>query len=369
MTLRSGLRWVASVSLSFTVVGCAAASPTPLPTATRLATVSPEQSSVEDHATPSQAAIPTLGPAKCATTDTTNYAAVGWLGPRVVLLVDHFVGCDVLQQRLISANPSDGIWRTDATLDTIVQDFQIASDGQSVIAPSAAGVIVISPDGKVAPLLRPATATNGWGGMGFRATVNGGYLVVGVAELDRVSADFGSVTRHALPKGYVAVAPTSDPERFVLAPTDDENLPYGLLGTPFRAYLWDLKTGSLRLVESVATAVLPSSRSLAYLTVQGSDEVSVGPDATITAVTLPGLGWLRSPDGQHYLSPQDPQSRDQQLITLRDSTTGRAIVSFMCTISPPVWRGPAVALVSGGGDLPSELVVVSGSTVVRLPLP
>ncbi len=368
MTLRSGLRWVASVSLSFIALGCAAASPMPLPTASRLATVSPAQSSVEAHATPSQAAIPTLGPAKCATTDTTNYAAVGWLGPRVVLLVDHFVGCDVLEQRLISANPIDGIWRTDATLDTIVQDFQIASDGQSVIAPSAAGVIVISPDGKVAPLSRPATAADGWGGMGFRATGGGGYLVVGAAELDRVSADFGSVTTTALPRGYVAVAPTSDPERFVLAPTDDENLPNGLLGTPFRAYLWDHRTGSLRLVESAATAVLPSSRSLAYLTVQGSEEVSVSRDETITAVTLPGLGWLRSPDGQRYLSPQDSQSRDPQLITLRDSSTGRAIVSFMGTISKPVWRGSAVAIVSGGGDLPSELVV-SGSTVVRLSLP
>ncbi len=368
MRLRSGLRWVASVSLSFIVLGCAAASPMPLPTASRLATVSPAQSSVEAHATPSQAAIPTLGPPKCATIDTTNYGAVGWLGPRVVVLVDHYVGCNVLQ-RLISANPSDGIWRTDATLDTIVQDFQIASDGQSVIAPSAAGVIVISSDGKVAPLSRPATAADGWGGTGFRATVDGGYLVVGAAELDRVSADFGSVTTHALPKGYVAVAPTSDPERFVLAPTDDASLPYGLLGTPFRAYLWDLKTGGLKLVESSATAVLPSSRSLAYLTVQGNEAVSVGPDGTMTAVTLPGLGWLRSPDGQRYLSPQDPQSRDPQLITLRDSTTGRAIVSLMGTISTPVWRGSAVALVSGGGDLPSELVVVAGSTVLRLSLP
>ena len=37
---------------------------------------------------------------------------------------------------IVSIDPSEGIWRTDAILDATVLDFQIASDGQSVIAPT-----------------------------------------------------------------------------------------------------------------------------------------------------------------------------------------------------------------------------------------
>jgi hypothetical protein len=352
-------RLLALAVIGAIVVGCA-------PGRTVLPTANPSMSLAVT--TPSEAAAPTLGPAKCTTTDTTSYAAVGWIGTRVVLLADHFAGCD-LAQRLISVDPSDGILHTDATLDSVAQDFQIASDGESVIVPSAAGVIVLSGAGNVVQLSRPSTAADGWGGLGFRATADGGYLVVGAAELDRVAPDFGSITTRALPQGYVAVAPTSDVDRFILAPSDDASIAYGLGGAPFHAYLWDIVTGGLRLVSSAAAAVLPSPRSLAYLTLQGDKTLSVGLDGTTTVVSLPGLAWLRSPNGQRYLSPQDPQSRDLQAIALCDSTTGRTIVSFEASIRTPAWRGSVVALVSGGGDLSSELMVVDGPTVIRLPLP
>ncbi len=367
MRLRSGVSWVASISPLFIVLGCATAASAPSATAPALA--SPVSSSLEARVTSTEVATPTLGPAKCATTDTTYYAAVGWLGPRVVVLADHFVGCDALQQRLISINPREGIWRTDATLDVIVQDFQVASDGQSVIALSATGVIVISGGGEVAQLAKPSTAVDGWGSAGFRPTSDGGYLVVGASELAQVAPDFSTITTHALPDGYVAVGPTANPAIFVLAPADDASLACGLLGTPFRAYLWDARNGSLRLVADSATSVVSSPRSLVYLTLEGSKALSVASDGTVSAVSLPGFPGLRSPDGTRYLSPEDPQSSDRQTIELRDSTTGRMIASFEGFIGSPVWRGSEVAVVSGGGDVSAELIVLDGTSISRLPLP
>ncbi len=365
MRLRPGVSWVASISLLIIVLGCATAPSTPSATASAVAT--PVSSSLEARATSTESATPTLGAAKCATTDTTNYAAVGWIGPRVVVLADHFGGCDESQQRLISIDPREGIWRTDAILDPTVLDFQIASDGQSVIAPTTTGVVVVSVGGKVAQLARPSTAANGWGSDGFRPTSGGGYLVVGANELDQVAPDFSTVTTHAVPHGYVVVGPTANPAIFVLATADDASLPSGLLGTPFRAYLWDEHKGSVRPVADSAMGVMSSPLSLVYLTLQGNKALSVANDGTVSQINLPGLPGLRSPDGTRYLSPRDPLSSDSQTIELRDSTTDRTITSFEGSIGSPAWRGSAVAVVSGGGDVPSELIVLDGTSISKLP--
>jgi hypothetical protein len=127
-----------------------------------------------------------------------------------------------------------------------------------------------------------------------------------------------------LPGGYVAVASTSDPNFFILAPTVDAQGPYGLSArNPFRAYLWDLRSGRLKLVASSLGWIETSPDSLAYLNVV-SDAVStlsLAADGSTTPVALPRAASI-SPDGTHDIWTSDPTSAGVVTIELR--VTARA---------------------------------------------
>ncbi len=319
-------------------------------------------------ATPSVQATATLGPAKCESDNYTNYSAVGWRGIRVVVLAGHFIGCD-MRQELLSADPAVGEWRSDAKIDTAVIDFQVASDGQSVALPRAGGLLVIDAAGNRHDVPRPAGTDERWGAYGLRVLPGGGYLVVGAEQLSLVPLDGGALTMQPLPNGYVVVAPTSDPDRFVLTPADDAQVPYGLLGSPFRAYLWDLKSGKLTLVASSVIAVEPAPHALAYLHMAAGGDQSLAADGALTTVKLPGMPAMRSPDASRYLYLPDLDSAQPQSIELRDAAAGSVLSQFRGVIGLPIWRGTTAAVVAGGGALPSELVILDGSSVRHLPLP
>lgn len=107
-----------------------------------------------------------------------------------------------------------------------------------------------------------------WRGVHGLAPLSGrsGFLLVGAAAVAIVD-DRGIVTTTPIPDGYVALAPTSDPTRVLLASIEDANAPGGLsVSTPFAAYLWTI--GSSRqpsILRQRIVGVLGSSIGLAWL--------------------------------------------------------------------------------------------------------
>lgn len=132
----------------------------------------------------------------------------------------------------------------------------------------------------------------------------------------------------------------------------------------FRAYLWDLRSGRLKLVASSLGWIEKSPNSLAYLNVV-SDAVStlsLAADGSTTPVALPRAASI-SPDGTHYIWTSDPTSAGVVMIELRVTATGRVLDSLVGTNPAVVWNGNA-ALVSESG-----LVVLDRTTVTKMPLP
>jgi hypothetical protein len=343
-----------------TPVGPAASSS---PTATLVASGSPSSSpSLPLAETPT----PTSGPAKCASDPpTTYYSAVGWRGTRVVVLADHFVGCD-LHQEILSVDPAVGKWRSDAVLSGYV--VTLSTDGSSIAVPSNdGGILVIDASERQHHIPQPSGAPQDFAAYGLPVLPGGGYLVTGGDKLYRVASDGSRITADPLPAGYVAVAPTSDPNLFILAPTEDANVPYGLSArSPFRAYLWNLRTGRLKLVASAVAGVEMSPNSLAYLDVAAGgawSALSLATDGSTKPVTLPNAASI-SPDGSRYIWMTDPTQMGVVTVELRLTSTGQILVQFQGSNAVVVWKGNVAALVSG-----IDLVILDGSTVTRVPLP
>jgi hypothetical protein len=336
-------------------------------TATLVASGSPSSS---PSSPPAETPTPTLGPAKCESFPaTTDSSAVGWRGTRVVVLADYQSGCSNMSQELLSVDPALGKWRSDAALQDIVGS--VSTDGSSIaISTSDGGVLVIDASDKQHDVPPPSGAAQNFAAYGLRVLPGGGYLVTGGDKLYRVASDGGGVTTDPLPAGYVAVAPTSDPNMFILAPTEDANVPYGLSGrSPFRAYLWNLRTGRLKLVAPSIDGVEMSPNSLAYLDSTIGYElktVSLAADGSTKAVKRPGVlvGWI-SPDGSRYVFVPDQNSSAPQTAELRETATGHVLAKVEgVAIGTVVWNGNVAALVSG-----SDLVILDGSTATRVPLP
>jgi hypothetical protein len=339
-----------------TPVGPAASSS---PTATLVASGSPSSSPSFPLA---ETPTPTPGPAKCASDQpTTYYSAVGWRGTRVVVLADHFVGCD-LHQEILSVDPAVGQWRSDSVLSDIV--VTLSTDGSSIAMPSNdGGILVIDASDKQHHIPQPGGAPQDFAAYGLPVLQGGGYLVTGGQKLYRVASDGSRMTADPLPAGYVAVAPTSDPDLFILTRTEDAQQAYGLVGTDFRPYLWNLRTGVLKQVASAATTVEKSPNSLAYLSV-GTGWLSLAADGSATPITRSAWGDRISPDGSRNIYVPDLSSAGVQTVELRETATGRVLAKLQVALGPVVWKGDVAAMVSG-----TDLVILDGSTVTRVPLP
>jgi hypothetical protein len=339
-----------------TPVGPAASSS---PTATLVASGSPSSSPSFPLA---ETPTPTPGPAKCASDQpTTYYSAVGWRGTRVVVLADHFVGCD-LHQEILSVDPAVGQWRSDSVLSDIV--VTLSTDGSSIAMPSNdGGILVIDASDKQHHIPQPSGAPQDFAAYGLPVLQGGGYLVTGGQKLYRVASDGSRMTADPLPAGYVAVAPTSDPDLFILTRTEDAQQAYGLVGTDFRPYLWNLRTGALKQVASAATTVEKSPNSLAYLSV-GTGWLSLAADGSATPITRSAWGDRISPDGSRNIYVPDLSSAGVQTVELRETATGRVLAKLQVALGPVVWKGDVAAMVSG-----TDLVILDGSTVTRVPLP
>lgn len=343
-----------------------ATAPTDSATATPTASDAPASpsanASVELSASLQEASATPL-PAKCESDPlTTSYSARAWLGTRVVVLATYMVGCG-MSQELFSVDPAAGQWRSFGQLTDIAVD-QFPGDGNSIAIPTNDGgaLVIDSPDAQHR-IAGPAVGSSTQWGM--EALPGGGYLVRGADKLYRIASDGHGVTTDRLPAGYVAVAPTSDPNLFLLAPAKDAEGPYGLSGrNPFRAYLWNLRTGHLALAASSVGSVVRSPDSLAYLS-RPDGWLALEADGSVKPITLPApIADWNSPDGSRYLYVGDPTSVADQAVELRDTATGRTLSTLHAVVDWVVWNGNVAAMVSG-----SDLVVLDGPTVTRVPLP
>lgn len=339
----------------------------PAPTSSASASPTSSLSSSMPSSTPSALVkrTPASGPTCPPGPVTTSYDAAGWLGTRFVVVADHQgPGCIDLHQELISVDPAVGQWRTDSKLPYPGATFVDSTDGSSIAMNNFDGILIIDAAGKQHLIVRPTGTGEDFGFYGLPVLPGGGYLVTGGDKLYRIASDGSGMKADPLPSGYVAVAPTSDPNRFILTPAEDANVAYGLVGTDFRAYLWDLRTGNLKLVASSVSTVDRSPDSLAYLSVSGG-WASLAADGSTKPVTRPAFygGW-NSPDGSRYIYVPDPSSTAVQTVELRETSTNRALASIQVVIGAVVWKGNVATLISG-----SELVILDGSTVTRVPLP
>jgi photosystem II stability/assembly factor-like uncharacterized protein len=340
----------------------------------------------------SPVATPTSEPAACSSAAPgTYYEAIGWLDTKVALLADHFAGCED-RQELVYVDPASGIVDSIGELNyvanfmqyeqmsKVLSSYSFLSDGKSIALPTADGVSIFDPSGRRHDVELPPAGLADLTRFGhLRVMPGGGYLVGGGARLYRIAPDGSGVKTDDLPAGFVVVAPTSDPNLFILAPTEDANGPDGLtLQAPYRAYLWDMRGGDPKLVASSVAYVYVAPGSLAYLAIANdpvgdlTTYVSVASDGTTTPATEPPIDADTSPDGSRSVSVDHPDLETAQRVSLRDVETREVIVSFegsLGGLGGVSWHGNDVAVVSRPQGGPAELVFIIGTSVTKVPLP
>lgn len=150
-----------------------------------------------------------------------------------------------------------------------------------------------------------------------------GYLLVGAGAIAIVD-DSGAVSAAPTPEGFVALAPTSDPKRFLLATIDDADEAGGLSeSAPFAAYLWTIGSQEMPLiVRRHVVAVVASSVGLAWLRTDDGSWWSLTNAGAVDKASLAARQRsVISPDGRH-------------LVRFSDSVTGCAMdTSDPCPVS------------------------------------
>ncbi len=252
-----------------------------------------------------------------------------------------------------------------------------ATDGRSVAYPRVDEVDIVTA-GAVRSAARPAGLQDDWDAYGLPALPGGGYLVTGAGRLLRIAIDGRAVASDALPRGYVAVAPTSDPRRFILAPAAQARVEYGLAGAPFDAYLWTVGDEGARLLARGVTFARPadSAAGLAFL------GVVAGHLTTWSAVTAVGgprrLGMTTgyaalSADGALFATTEQVGLTDTFRTVVGRVATGATVVDIGSQqMSGAAWNGgEAAILLRPTAPLAAEaaLVVVADGNVTAVPLP
>lgn len=319
---------------------------------------------------------PSAGP-KCATLtpEPASYSLVGWRAGRLVVVAMTFPACGS-HYLLLSADPAVGSWRSEMVFDEGMP-LEATTDGRTVAFPFDDRVVVIEPSGATHSIARPADVGVDWDAYGLPSLPDGGYLVVGVDRLLRITSDGSGMTSDPLPLGYVAVAPTSNPDRFIITPTGDTQVPYGLGRAPFRGFLWDRTTGSLHLLQRGVTRVLPaaSKTGLAFLASSGKD-VATWSLVTLNGGTVPFAttapsAWL-APDGRLAVVSQSPDLPSSQTVIL-DPRTGHTIADISpLWASGTAWAGDRAAVLvqprpPAAGQ--AAVFVVAGSSAIPVELP
>ena len=181
----------------------------------------------------------------------------------------------------------------------------------TVLDPEAGpGVAIATPGQNVRPVVLPNDPWVAmWRGIQGLVPLAGrtGYLLAGGAAIGTLD-DNGALHVTRVPDGYVALAPTSDPDRFLLATEADASEPYALSeASRFAAYLWTVGSDrSPTILSPVVVAVAPSTVGLAWVRTDDGSWWSVASDETVRQVSQPNPDRTDiSPDGHHVLLSSD----------------------------------------------------------------
>ena len=376
--------WELTATGAFQVGQCGA--PIPLEVSLRF-TVTPASASATPvaHASATLVSPADTAQAKCEQmTEPRHYTPVGWVNGKLELLASQFASCDSAYG-LVVLDPTTGRAGPLLPLTTQVASGGIATDGSSVAiviqGGSSGGVLVVDTTGHQHLLAWPVGLGDAW----FPQVVPmpaGGYLAVGAESLVTIASDGSAIRTQPIPAGYVVVAPTSDPQRFILATVEDANHEYGLsVRAPFTAYLWTIGSSSATKVAGSVGEVATATNAMAYLMLVDQANTSdpwswAVLDGTGRAIPMEpqpaGYGTL-SPDGSLFVMGRDgPTEADFRTLVI-DVGSGRTVATLPGSGLPVSWNGDTAALVvspsSGAGD---ELVIVgpSGETqTVPLPQP
>jgi hypothetical protein len=372
-------RFFLALTVSFVLSACGVATNTST-SPSQPVTSSSEPSSVRSPATtPATSPSATPSGAKCASLplEPPYYFLVGWVGDRLAVIAETFPACSA-RYELRSVDPSVGTWRTENVFATAMPELG-ATDGRSIALPLDDGIVVVDASGKTHTVARPSGVASDWDAYGLPALPGGGYLVVGTERLLLVASDGTAMTSDPLPAGYVEVAPTSDPNRFVLAPTVDAHVEWGLSDRrPFHAYLWDRTAGTPKLIAGSVTGVQPagSGTGLAFLTSKGANDTTtwllLGHDGSVREVAKTSAAAWLSPDGKLAVTTRTPDRPSLETLVV-DLRTGRVVVDVTSLAATgSAWNGDRVAILAQT-QLPRTgepaVFVVQGADSTRIPLP
>lgn len=323
--------------------------------------------------TASPSASPTPG---CkAVSESPYYLPVGMIQGRIDLIAQRSEGCG-LAFTLLSIDPTTGQSVAD-DLPGDVMPFLASTDGSSLAVPlgTGNGILVIDRDGRRHEVARPAGVEDDWDAYGLPPLPGGGYLVTGPERLLRIAADGSGLTSDPLPAGYVAVAPTSNADSFILATTEDAHTPYGLSAkSPFAAYLWTIGGGPPVKVAENVQVIQQSDVGLAELR---TGDVLSGPgtwslldtSGRLTALTPnPGFGGTLSPNGRWLVTETNIGSNgnDVYQVSLVRVSDGKRIATWDGSGGVAGWE-PEGAVILMQSQLPRtfepRLVVVDDAGV------
>lgn len=188
-----------------------------------------------------------------------------------------------------------------------------------------------------------------------------GYMLIGAGAIAIID-DLGAVNATPTPDGFVALAPTSDANRYLLASIADASEAGALSeSTPFAVYLWTIGSKEKpSIVQQHVVATAPSTIGLAWLRTDDGSWWSVSSDGTVASSGQPNpQRSLISPDGRH-------------LVRFGDSVMGCPIDGpSPCPVSliagdgsTQVFDGPASGVDLGVADIG---MVLSARPALRLP--
>jgi hypothetical protein len=315
------------------------------------------------------------------------YSLVGWRAGRVILLSITSLGCSMVVS-ILSVDPVGGSTRPEGVLPSPAASAY--TDGHTIAAPFTDGdnmarILVIDPTGRQRLVTPPAAVAGG-----IVPLPNGGYLLAGSRELIRMASDGSTVATQALPAGYNTIAPTSDPDRFILVRSSDAEQAQGAGPAPqVHLALWDRVSGNLVAI-GLGSMAEAGTGALAYVlggpamasptstwTTRGTWS-SVGGSGQLTPVAeVTGRWSALAPDGQRLVSVSEVGS---------DALTDTVVVSALpsqttvARYTPPTgaladaaaWDGHRAAILIQS-QLPRtaspEIMIVDGTQVQHLALP
>ena len=225
-----------------------------------------------------------------------HYSLIGYQGKDVLLTLSELGAPS--RSWIISINTTTSSWQA-KSLPGSLSSTRGATDGKLIALTLGDSIMTEDAKGARNVLSAPADAKlpTGWGAGGLVALSSGGFAVRGAASLITVDAKGAKISVAALPAGSMLVAATSDPTRFLVAPTGSldsaSGLSLSLYNTTGAKSTALSVSGILSVSPSTAVGVLAYLRTATAYLALGTDgttstlaSLPAGPSAVAADGTL-----------------------------------------------------------------------------------